>query len=268
MATEFISILAIPRTGTNYLCGLLGRFSEIDSLYEIYHNQAVYLGNQQLAQKIIEHVNRKYQLKIKNHKDLRFINFVNHNPQEIIKIIRLYSTSKYISFKIFPNHLSKQDLSNVIIQNKQIKKIVIQRNLLDVYFSLNFAKMTASWSDQDTSNLRLDFNPDHFLSWYTCHQKYYQFIEEESKNHHCKISILKYETIHRCQTNRDKFIFMFDFLRSIGLQIAESNLSTAQQKLSNLRVKQDKRLNIIDKVNNPDLLTTTLQNNKLEFLLT
>ena len=267
MAIEFISILSIPRTGTNYLCGLMGLFKEIDSLFEIYHNRAVYIGKSHLASKIIDYINCNYQLEIKNHYDTAFVNFVRQHPQEMLDIIRLQSNKKYISFKIFPNHLSEQNLNDVIIQNKRVKKILIKRNLLNVYLSLRFAEMIKRWSDRDTSNLKLNFEINDFVDWYARYRQYYDFIESKLKNSGGTITVLEYEQIHSYHTNRDKFTFIYNFLNSNGLQLEENNLSISEPWLNNLRVRQDKRVNVLDKVNNPQLLVDALKERQLEFLL-
>ena len=267
MASKFISILALPRSGTNYLCGLMRRFQEIDSLYEIYHHQAVYVGNKNLSDRIINYINYHHRLNIINNSDQILIDFVHQNPQEILKIISLQSSSEYISFKIFPNHLSPESFSSAIMQNSQIKKILVKRNLLNIYFSLKFAEITAVWRDQNTSNLKLDFDEDDFINWYADHQKYYQFIENECKKNNCQATVLEYEEIHSLQSDREKFIFLFNFLKSIGLELEESNLYIPDKKLSNLRKKQDVRTNILEKVNKPQSLIDTLKSHKLEFLL-
>jgi len=268
MGIESISILAIPRTGTNYLCGLMGRFKEIDSLYEIYHHQAVYMGNKSLASNVIKHINYKYQLKIKDCSDSIFIDFVAQNPQEILQIIHQQSQHKYISFKIFPNHLSPQCLTKAIIKNNRIKKILVKRNLLDAYLSFKFAQMTKTWRDRDTSNLKLRFEEDNFISWVTSAQNYYDFVESQSNNIESEIAIINHEEIHGFKSDRNKFFFLFYFLRSIGLELNEDNLSNNQlKKLSNLRNKQDNRTNVLDKVINPQTLLDVLKNNQLEYLL-
>ena len=267
MATEFISILAIPRTGTNYLCGLIGRFREIDSLFEIYHNRAVYIGNSQLTNRVIDYVNRSYQLEIQSNCDRAFIDFVRQHPLEILDIIRSQSNKRYISFKIFPNHLSQEDLSHVILHNRRVKKILIKRNLLNAYLSFKFAKMTNNWRDRDTSNLKLNFEIDDFVTWYDCYQQYYDFIERKFNDSNNAISILKYEEIHAYKTNRDKFAFLYAFLSKLGLELKENNLSIPESQLNSLRVKQDKRVNILDKVNNPQQTIDSLKDRQLEFLL-
>lgn len=267
MAIEFVSILSIPRTGTNYLCGLMGRFKEIDSLFEIYHNRAVYIGDSLLTSRVIDYINCNYQLEIKNNCDIAFVDFVRQHPQEMLDIIRLQSNKKYISFKIFPNHLSQQNLNDVIIQNERIKKILVKRNLLNVYFSLRFAQMIKSWSDRDTSNLKLNFDIDDFVNWYNRYRQYYDFIESKVKNSGGTITVLEYEKIHSYKTNRDKFTFLYNFLNSTGLQLEEHNLSIPEPWLNNLRVRQDKRVNVLNKVNNPQLLIDALKDRQLEFLL-
>ena len=267
MAIDFISILSIPRTGTNYLCGLIGLFEEIDSLFEIYHDRAVYIGKSHLASRIIDCINRDYQLKIKNNYDTAFVNFVSQHPEKMLKIVRSQSNKPYISFKIFPNHLSWQNLNDVIIQNKKIKKILIKRNLLNVYFSWKFAETIKSWSEKDTSSLKLNFEIDNFIKWYNYHQKYYSSVEDRLKNSEDTIAVLEYEKIHSYKTNLDKFTFLYDFLNSIGLKLEENNLFITEKKFNNLRVKQDKRINILDKVYNPQLLIDHLKEHQLEFLL-
>ena len=267
MAIELISILAIPRTGTNYLCGLLGKFKEIDSLYEIYHHQAVYLGQQPLAKKIVEYLNQEYKLQINCNSDLELINFVKQNPQKILDIIQLITQKKYISFKIFPGHLSEQYLNQIIIENNGIKKILVKRNLLNVYFSWKFAMMTAHWSNQDTSKLKLTFDADNFMQWFNYHQQYYDAIETKLSQNNQEITILEYEQIHSLNSHQEKFIFLFNFLTSIGLQLDPINLANFEHKFKYLRTKQDPRINILDKVHNPRLLVNTLEDNQLEFLL-
>ena len=268
MAIEFVSILAIPRTGTNYLCGLIGRFEEIDSLFEIYHNRAVYLGDSQLTNKVIDYVNRNERLGIKSNCDRAFVNFVRQQPFKILDIIKSQSDKRYISFKIFPDHLSPQDLSNVILQNKRVKKILVKRNLLNVYLSLKFAEMTNNWRDRDTSNFKLNFEIDDFVAWYDYYQQYYDFIESKFTDSSDVASILRYEEVHAHKTNRDKFIFLYNFLTKIGLELEANNLSILEARLSNLRVKQDKRVNVLDKVTNPQETIDTLKDRQLEFLLT
>ena len=269
METRFISILSMPRNGTNYLCDLIGKFKEIDSLYEIYHNQSVFINNGWLSKNVIQHINKIYKLQIKDNNDPQFTEFVANNPALFLDIISSYIENKYISFKIFPNHLSLENIKQVIIKNDRIKKIVVKRNLLDVYFSVQFARLTQRWDRNDTSKLKVDFNPNNFLKWFSFHKEYYDFIERELKANGQKAIVLDYEKIHSLNDNQDKFLFLFNFLQSAGLDISSRNLleRSPAELNKNIRKKQDKRDNRLDKVNNPQVLLNTLKQNQLESLL-
>lgn len=268
--TDYIAILAIPRTGTNYLCDLISKFDEIDSLYEIFHKDAVYLGNnEQLRQNIIEHINKEYDLAIDNFRDPAFVNFVSNNHQAFLDIIALESQKKYVSFKIFSNHLKRDKLRDLIIQNRQITKIIVKRNLLDVYLSGKIAQQTNQWGKADTSKFKLEFDDNDFIRWFTNQNKYYEFIETELTKGGQEIKILQYETIHSHENNQEKFQYLFDFFQSAGLQLDRSNLSNLSQKDldRNVRKKQDKRNSTLDKLSNPNTLVDALKNYELEFLL-
>jgi hypothetical protein len=259
----------MPRNGTNYLCDLIGKFQEIDSLYEIYHNQAVYLNNKQLSNDVIQHLKQVYKLNIQNNSDPQLIDFISKSPDLFLDILSSYSKNKYLSFKVFPNHLSQENLRDVIIKNNRIKKIIVKRNLLDVYFSVQFARLTQRWDQKDTSGLKVDFNPHNFLKWYTSHTEYYNFIERELKANNQEAIALDYEKIHTLNNNQEKFEFLFNFLRSVDLDLNSENLfNNSQVDLNkNIRKKQDRRVNQLEKVSNPQVLLNTLQQNQLESLL-
>ena len=268
--TDHIAILAIPRTGTNYLCDLISKFNEIDSLYEIFHKDAVYLGNnQQLRQSIIEQIEREYNLEIDNFRDAAFVDFVSNNARTFLDIIASKSQQKYVSFKIFSNHLKREKLRDLIIKDSQINKIVVKRNLLDVYLSGKIAQQTNKWGKADTSRFKLEFDDNDFMKWFTNQNKYYDFIETELTKSGEKINILQYETIHSHPNNQEKFHYLFDFFESAGLQLDPSNLSNIAQKDldRNVRKKQDKRNSTLDKLSNPNTLVDALKNYELEFLL-
>ena len=269
METRFISILSMPRNGTNYLCDLIGKFQEIDSLYEIFHNQSAYFNNNFLSQNIIQHINSIYNLHIKDNSDPQFTDFIYKNPSLFLDIISSYSKNKYISFKVFPNHLSLDNLRDVIIKNDRIKKIIVKRNLLDVYFSVQFARLTQRWDQKDTSNLKFDFNPHNFLEWFSFHQEYYNFIERELIANNQSCVFLDYEKIHSLNNNQEKFSFLFNFLCSAGITLDQNNLlEQSQAELNkNIRKKQDKRSSQLDKVSNPQALLSTLKQHQLDFLL-
>jgi hypothetical protein len=267
--TNHIAILAIPRTGTNYLGDVISKLNEIDSLYEIFHKKSVYLGkNQQLNQEIINHINQRYNLSIDNIRSADFINFAHEKPQTFLDIIAQKSNNKYTSFKIFPNHLTREETRDIIIEDRQITKIIVKRNLLDAYLSNRILKVNQQ-GKIDTSEFKLEFDDNDFIEWLTFQNQYYNFLETELTKSGQEIRILQYETIHSHESNREKFQYILEFLQSVGLELNRNNLSNMTQKdlEKNVRKKQDKRNGRLEKLSNPNVLIDTLKSHQLESLL-
>ena len=270
MSAKSLAILAIPRTGTNYLCDLIDKFQDIESLYEIFHKDAVYLGNhEEFQSKVIQQIEEQHHLKISDFRDPSFVQFVSDRSQEFLDILAQSTECKYLSYKIFANHLSRQKLQDLIINNPAITKIIVKRNLLDVYLSARIAQKTNQWSDGDTSQFKLEFDDRDFLKWFTNQSKYYDFLENALVASGQPVNILQYETIHAHQTNQEKFQYLFDFLRAIGVELDANNLVDLSDKNldRNVRKKQDKRKMTFDKISNPNILVDTLKSHQLEFLL-
>ena len=270
MTSKSLAILAIPRTGTNYLCDLIDKFKDIETSYEIFHKDAVYLGNNnQFRQNVIRQIESQYNLSIQNFRDANLVKFVSDRPQEFLNIIAQSTDCKYFSYKIFANHLSRQKLRDLIISDRSITKIIVKRNLLDVYLSARIAQKTNQWSDGDTSQFKLKFDDRDFLKWFTNQTKYYDFLESELVKSGQPVNILQYETIHSYQTNEEKFQYLFDFFRTIGVELNHSNVTELSwgDLNKNIRKKQDKRKLTFDKISNPNMLVNTLKSHQLEFLL-
>ena len=267
--TKHIAILAIPRTGTNYLGDLISKFDEVDSLYEIFHKKAVYLGkNQKLNRDIIQHINQRYNLSIDHISSAAFINFTHEKPQTFLDIIAQKSNKKYTSLKVFPNHLTREQIHDIIIKDKQITKIIVKRNLLDAYLSNKILKVNQE-GKIDTSGFKLEFDDDDFLKWLTFQNQYYDFLETELTKSGQKVSILQYETIHDRENNQEKFEYLFNFLQSAGIDLHRNNLTKMSQKDldQKVRKKQDKRDSRLEKLSNPNALIDTLKSHELESLL-
>ena len=267
---NLVAILAIPRTGTNFIGDLINKFNEIDSLYEIFHKKSVYLGNnQQLNRDIINHINQKYGLSIENTRSEEFINFTHTHPHDFLNTIEAKSSNKYASFKIFPNHLTRETMRDVVIKNHNIIKIVVKRNLLDAYLSRKISQQNKK-GKHDTSEFKLDFDDGDFLDWFAFQNDYYDFIETELRNSGQDVKVVQYEEIHNHQNNRDKIQYLFDFFQSAGLQLDRNNLSEILQKdlEDRVREKQDPRNSRLEKLSNPKSLIDTLASKELDYLLT
>lgn len=274
---DSLCFIALPRTGTNYICSLIHHFKEIDSFFEIFHRKSVYIGSsqrhQKITQEIIEDINNKYNFKISSSDDSTFVDFVHQNPEYLLKAIRAKSHKKYISFKVFINHLEGEKLQSCIIENQKIKKIIIKRNLLDTYISDQFAQKLQTWTKADTSRLYISFEEKKFINWYQRQQEFYDFVEKQMISSDQQIISIDYEEIHKLDSDRDKFLFMFDVFKQSGLEISQDNINAKildqkfPPKTKKILQKQDNRESSLDKFSNPEELQFSLKKLNLEYLL-
>lgn len=268
-----ICFISLPRTGTTYLSSLISHFKEIDPFSEIFHKKRVHIrniGNKNITE-IIHDINHEYDLQISSVEDTAFVDFVHQNPEYLLELIRLNSDKKYFSFKIFDGHLTRNQLKSHIINNIKLKKIIIKRNLLNVYISLQIAKKLQTWAKVNTSDLCIDFDEEHFLNWYRKKEKFYDFLKAKMIDTQQEIVYLEYEKLHQLQSDIEKFKFIFNMFKQLNLEISQDNLDNLEQKLSSQNTKifkkQDQREGVLHKVNNPEELKLTLKKFNLEHLI-
>ena len=258
-----IAWISLPRTGTNYLCKLLQNHNKIESHYEIFHKQKFYAHNRQ---KTIKYINKKYSTDFLNYQDTNLIKWIHRNPEKLITVLKDLSQGKYFSFKIFPGQLNENLVREVIINDRTIKKVLVKRNLLNVYVSRGFALKLEKWGHVDTSKMKLEINFDEFLRWLNWVNRWYKIFEEELKNTDQIYSSLAYKSLHLQQTDKDKFTYLINLLKTLGIEIdPQDGIADIQDTVQ--YKKQDKRTNIADKIANYEKFKQKIDKYGLEYLI-
>jgi LPS sulfotransferase NodH len=128
MQNNFV-IISIPRSGSNYLCGILNSHPEIICHHELYHESAIY-----------------YSLDHRKDLNLGNIAFRNANPLGFLDSIwETRFSQKAAGFKLFPGH--NDIVLNHVLRNTSILKIFLERpNLLRAFISQKIAEMTGIYS--------------------------------------------------------------------------------------------------------------------------
>ena len=259
---RIIAWIAIPRTGTNFLCSLLNHHPLITSYYEIFHPLKFYAGFHNNPEAIIKHMNQQYLLNFSDTEDTNLIKWIHDNPTQLINILTDLSSEKYISFKLFPNHLKDSQIKLAIIKNKNIKKILVKRNLLDAYTSHEIALKTNQWNNFNTSEIHISLSVEKFAKWIKWAKQWYDFFENSSYLKKNEYFIINYEDIHAHKTNTDKLIYVDNFLKSIGIKIKQNYQIPNIDSLKMMK-KQDTRKNLAEKITNYQEFTKELENRGL-----
>ena len=261
--TTSVAWISLPRTGTNYLCELLQNHHRIESHYEIFHKHKFYAMNRQT---VVNLINRKHSTSFSNYRDPNLIKWIHSNPYELLKILKEISRGNYFSFKIFPGQLKQSLVRETIINDSSIKKILVKRNLLDVYVSRGIAMELKKWGHTDTSKMKLEINFDEFLKWFNWVNQWYRLFEDGLTSVGQNFSVITYRSLHSRESDKDKFIYLINFLRTVGINLE------LQSIVDNVRndipyKKQDRRSNIADKILNYQEFEKKTHNAGLEHLL-
>ena len=136
--SQMFVIFAYRRTGSNYLMNVVDSFQDIEFLGEIFHLKSVWAPYHR-KQEFVEWIKLKQNLTIeigkKPFEDMQLVKIVHEKPGLFLDFLQQTSKKKYIGFKIFPEHLQLNKITEFLLDNQNIKKIILKRNLLDVYVS-------------------------------------------------------------------------------------------------------------------------------------
>lgn len=240
--------ISLPRTGTNYLCKLLQNHHRIESHYEIFHKHNFYAKVENRT-KIVNFINKQYSKKFSNYQDPNLIRWIHENPHSLLETLKKNSLKKYFSFKIFPGQLNQNLVTKTIINDNSIKKILVKRNLLDVYVSRGIAMNLKKWGHVDTSKMKLEIDFDDFFKWYNWANRWYQLFEDGLTCTGQNFSVITYRGLHSQKSDKDRFIYLINFLRTVGINLELQEVVDNMQTSMPYK-KQDLRSNISDKIFN------------------
>ena len=266
-------IFSIPRTGSNFFCNLINSFKEFECFGEVYHKKSVFAPYKRKIELInyLTQVRGAKEISIgkNDYEDLELLEYIHQHPDFFLESMQQTCQKKYLGFKIFQYHLSNEDMGRILLEKKDIIKVILKRNLLDVYASSlileeNMKKLGGSAAHHfDTSKDKVRFEEEHFSKWLKRTRSYFSMFEDLSHQFPKEYFFVNYEDIHQYNSNKDKALYIIRLLNKIGLKL---DLNQNLENLSFL-TKQDSRYSVLEKFENPENLKFFLLNNNLENML-
>jgi hypothetical protein len=244
--SEVIALIATERTGTNYFCDLMIKALDINGMYEIFHPDVSYGLGDVLISKALS---REFKLVASLSKKEK-ANLVRANPKLILDGLAQHSEKPSV-FKIFPGHLRDEVVRKVILENDNIRKVVIDRSPLDVFISQHKAGSIAKWGGVDTTELRVDLDRGRFDAWFKSRFEWYQQAKRTTLNSGQVMTYLNYTDIES-RSPEALADFFINQMKEVGCELLKSD-----QQLSELMKKQDKSAGPAEKVNNWDVFEST-----------
>ena len=262
--SKLFVLVANRRTGSNYLMKVFDSFPDIEFFGEVYHWDTVWMPpnrKKEYVKWLKDTKNIDINIGDKPFEDQELVKFNHRDPEHFLNFLTLTTKKKYAGFKIFPEHLSWQKLETHLLSNTNITKIILRRNLLDVYISDEILQQTQHSQGYDTSNIKIKIDCVDFKKWYFDTQSYYSRIELYLKNSSQPYSELSYEDIHSYNNNEEKVNFIYSWLNKHDFDIKSKPQASEYTK------KQDRRTDSLRKVENAQELTDYLQQNNLQHLI-
>lgn len=248
-------ILSYPRSGTNYLMDALKQFSNTRVYSEVYHNKRSYLHIPTISRYLPSIKNEEFKDCLQD--ETKLCDFVHKHPDITLEEMQNTCDQEYLFFKIFPNHLTQQQLDKHILKQSSILKVIIQRNPLHIFISLQKAQITNKWDNYDTSKMKITIDTHKFHKFYLEYIQWFQDLREHIQNPYL---ILNYEEIHSHTSDSEKLVYLQSQFKKFNICLKPSNNSMS------LRVKQDSST-LSNKIENMDKLIKFLSQNNLSHLL-
>jgi hypothetical protein len=175
---RFLCILAIPRTGTNYLCALLSGIAGIRSRTEIFHDAEAF----GLTAGEIEAVGAAAQQAFRGRDDPNLRTWMRHHPAAAVRAIFRapgQPAAEMLSFKVFPGQLPINRISGRLIPMPRMRFLIVKRRIIDAYVSQLKAQQIGRWADADTTDIRVVLDPAQFIRYVERNRRWYRTLSGE-----------------------------------------------------------------------------------------
>jgi LPS sulfotransferase NodH len=250
MKEGHIFIGAHARSGSTYLCRLLGQIAAIKAYREVFH---------QRHGMIKRHLEGDY-ARVAHRLRLSEVGEVAReqiagDPQAFIDALADLNPGQIIAFKVFPGHLSGAGLQQALRGARLV--LLLERNLLHAHISSRIAMKTNRWGGHDTSTVKTRFHPDKFRQYCARITQYQNRVSDLADRLQVPITRLQYETMV------DERSVLADLAAQLG-RLLDCRL-TVKRRPHDSR-KQDRRVLASEKVTNPEELLEFLNRNDLSAL--
>ncbi|MEM8721009.1 MAG: hypothetical protein AAGE84_17215 [Cyanobacteria bacterium P01_G01_bin.39] len=264
MNSKVFVLIACRRTGSNYLMKILDSFPELEFFGEVYHWDTVWMPTDRKKEYVTWLKNTKnIEISIGEnpYEDKELVKLNHNNPNHFLEFLSLTTKSNHAGFKVFPEHLPWPKLQANLLNSKEITKVILKRNFLDVYISDKILQQTKHSQGYNTSNIKIKVNCVDFKHWYYETQSYFSRIELYLKNDNQKYFELSYEDIHTYSNNDEKVDFIYSWFANNEFELNH------KPKVAEYTKKQDQRSSSLVKVENAQELEKYLKINHLQHLI-
>lgn len=249
-AGEIITV-AIPRSGTNFMCECIADFPGVLGLFEIFNPRGVFgAKNSGLLRALNGELGTDYT----EVSAPELVELFRSQPLVAVEHLRRATAMRgfsFVSYKVFPGQIADDELSE-LLSNRSCRVLVLTRRRLDVYISYVKARELDVWKSASTADLLPEIDVSDFLRWCKRSDAWYEDAKALLDKHGTPYAILRYED--------DISLPKENVVELVGRTLTELGIDVGPPPDKPVRFKrQDKRVGPFKKIANGEELRAQLR---------
>jgi hypothetical protein len=157
-APRIVCIIGVPRTGSHHLDRLLASCRDFNVQREIFHDKTLDMSDRD-RRAIANAAGGGME------DEAALAAWCRAHPPETLERLFENGGRKLLFFKLFPGHLSRQQIAQHLFPRKDVCYLVLRRRPIESYISNRKARLVGVYSKKDTTETKAVLDAGHFATW-------------------------------------------------------------------------------------------------------
>ncbi len=251
MTVRFVCILAVPRTGSTHVVRLLSSCRQLNIKRELFDKSG---GNGGLGKRDLPALETAAGGGVTDPAALS--EWRRQHPTETLETLHANGAYATLVFKLFPNHLTKEQIAEHIFSRDDVAYIILKRRPIDSYISSLKAEIVGTHSDVETTSVKPALETEAFVRWIKKVRKWYTWIGRELEQRNRPRFELSYDDHLNGKSNADALSTVLDAMIAMGVPAVERPVDISSS------VRQDREPRYQDRVSNWESFETEMGANE------
>lgn len=186
-APKIVCIIGVPRTGSHHLDRLLASCRDFNVQREIFHDKTLDMDDRdRLA------IERAAGGGMAD--EAALAEWCRAHPLETLERLFENGGRKLLFFKLFPGHLSREQIARHLFPRKDVCYLVLRRRPIESYISNRKARLVGVYSKKDTTDTKAVLDVEEFANWARNIRSWYDWHLKTLMRHKRPFMEVIYET--------------------------------------------------------------------------
>jgi hypothetical protein len=209
LTARFVSILAVPRTGSSHLVNLLRRCPKLSVKGEIFNRNAAIPPRDAAALARLFAGDGTDKAAV--------VDWCRSNPASTLETLFRQGGNRPVVFKLLVGHVSKDLIREQLLARDDVRYIVLRRRPIESFISVQKALIVSNFQQVDTTSVKPTLHVDRFVAWAVRVRRWYTWIDKETKLLNLPVASLSYERDIDGKTDDEALSHILHLLQELGL---------------------------------------------------